>query len=127
MGKKTLYHPVSLHVLRGALEYCDIKIGRLVQTSASLEFNSATYRATITEMPGSVDYRTSRNIANALQECFAQDVTVLSVTSEYNVKTRKVTNTAILFVQTPPEPDHEIPSPREPGVVYADEIGLDEF
>ncbi len=26
-----------------------------------------------------------------------------------------------------PEPDYDIPSPREPGVVYWDEIGFDEW
>lgn len=27
----------------------------------------------------------------------------------------------------PPPPDYDIPSPREPGVIYWDEIGNDEF
>jgi len=97
MGKRTLYHPVSLHVLRGALEYCGIKLGRLVQIGASLEEEKAYYRATIINMPDALRSYPTWDIAKELQECFAQDVTVLSVTSEYHVKRKNHTLTATLL------------------------------
>jgi len=107
MGKRTLYHPVSLHVLRGALEYCGIKLGRLVQIEASLEEKKAYYRATIIDIPDALRSYPTWDIAKELQECFAQDVTVLVVTSEYHVKLEKLILTAILLCDT-----HEV-SPME--------------
>jgi len=98
MGKKTLYNPVSLHVLRGALEYCGIKLGRLVQIGGSPSLETATYRATIVQIPQAMRSFLPSQLANELQECFARDVQILSVRSEYDVKRKKSALTAILFV-----------------------------
>lgn len=77
MGKKTLYHPVSLHVIRGAAEYCGFQFGKIKQRWAVPETQQASYDLEIARMPG--DLATSGTllrIHHDLQECFMDDIEV---------------------------------------------------
>lgn len=79
MGKKTLYHPVSLHVIRGALEYCGFRIGRLKQISADKDWGFAKYEAELVDMPGETRTNSPRELIQALNDCFAYDITCTNV------------------------------------------------
>lgn len=52
MGKKTLYHPVSLYVIRGAFDQHGYVLGRIKQTFCSVERGTASYRIEITSWQG---------------------------------------------------------------------------
>lgn len=83
MGKKTLYHPVSVNVLRGALEFCGITPGRLRQLDSDRETGTATYEMRIEKMPASMARKSTRECAQAIQSCFASDVEVKAYGSEF--------------------------------------------
>jgi len=74
MGKKTLYHPVSLHVIRGAAEYCGFRFGKLTQTASDPTGYSARYIADLVDMPADCKDRALPYILARLNECFAADI-----------------------------------------------------
>lgn len=76
MGKTTLYHPVSLHVIRGAAEYCGWKFSKIHQTDCDKDRKSARYVAEVTTMPKRVWGKTTLIMQNELQECFLDDIRV---------------------------------------------------
>jgi len=79
MGKQTLYHPVSLHVVRGAAEYCGFKFGKLKQVKSDPTGLTATYSAQIVELPKAVKHGNIEYIRQALADCFNADIKVLAV------------------------------------------------
>lgn len=74
MGKTTLYHPVPLSVIRGAVEYCGWKFGRIVQTSSEPTEGWARYTAQITVIPSRVEGTSPMVMLNDLRDCFAADI-----------------------------------------------------
>lgn len=76
MGKVTLYHPVSLHVIRGAAEYCGFQFGKLKQMYADPENLAARYEATIQRVPPEFLDKSNSVIQEALQQCFMDDIRV---------------------------------------------------
>jgi len=76
MGKTTLYHPVSLHVIRGAAEFCGFQFGKLKQLWSDQEALTARYEATIQRIPPHVDQKYTMFIQEALQNCFMDDIRV---------------------------------------------------
>lgn len=79
MGKKTLYHPISLNVIRGALEYCGITPGRITQTSVNSSDLRATYRLNLDRLPPELWARPLDYVSDAVQSCFAADITINKV------------------------------------------------
>jgi hypothetical protein len=79
MGKITLYHPISLTVIRGAALYCNWKIGRIKQTWSDQETTYAEYIMEIVGMPAGMDEHTNKVIAHQFQHCFLDDITVKRV------------------------------------------------
>jgi hypothetical protein len=81
MGKTTRVHPVSLHVLRGAAEYCGFHFGRLRQTKLNLEGTRAWYTAIIVEFPAGMDPDRApvSTMLGALRSCYASDVWVTAL------------------------------------------------
>lgn len=79
MGKTTRFHPVSLHVIRGAAEYCGFKFGKIRQTSFESEAKFAEYEAEITRMPSFLSETGWGVVRRQLQHCFAVDITVENV------------------------------------------------
>ena len=76
MGKTTLYHPLSLHVIRGAAEYCGWKFKHIKQTSSDIDEGWARYTAQIEIMPKEV-WRTSLDtMQQNLQSCFLDDIRI---------------------------------------------------
>jgi hypothetical protein len=76
MGKKTLYHPVSLHVIRGAAEYCGFTFGKLQQLHHFSAKESVRYNATILGVPPGWDLQPMDLMQAQLQECFLDDIRV---------------------------------------------------
>lgn len=76
MGASTKYHPVSLHVIRGAAEYCGWKFGKITQLSGDQERNTARYRAEIEVIPVESQNQTTMIMSNDLDNCFAADIHV---------------------------------------------------
>lgn len=77
MGKTTLYHPISLHVIRGAAEYCGFAFGKLKQLFSNAEEGRAVYSADIIKMPGNLMKEgTLLRIHHDLQECFMDDIRI---------------------------------------------------
>jgi len=76
MGATTLYHPVSLHVIRGAMEYCGWKSGKIQQISSDFASTTARYKLEIADMPKKLSIYGAQIVAKQLQHCFAADITV---------------------------------------------------
>jgi len=74
MGKTTLYHPVSLHVIRGAAEYCGWQFGKIVQLDSDPKRKTARYRAEIAKIAPEVESSPSMVMLNDLDNCFAADI-----------------------------------------------------
>jgi len=79
MGKKTLYHPVSLHVIRGAAEYCGFQFSRLYQRKADPEELTASYIAEIVGIPTDASQWPLWRIFAALTNCFMDDIRVVGI------------------------------------------------
>ncbi len=75
MGKQTLFHPVSLYVIRGSLEACGWKIGRLTQTKLSTDRSVARYVGIIENAPRGMAPDPDLMVQD-MQDCFAADITV---------------------------------------------------
>lgn len=74
MGKTTLFHPVSLLVIRGAADYCGFKFGRIVQTHEDREANYARYTAELKSWPAKWDKSLPVVRLNMLRDCFMNDI-----------------------------------------------------
>jgi hypothetical protein len=96
MGATTLYHPVSLYVIRGAFAFCGVKVGKIQQIVADHEASTASYRVTITEIPQRFFGNGPKGMCEALQSCFAGDVEILSCVWSDSQRDGKQTITAIL-------------------------------
>lgn len=79
MGKTTLYHPVSLNVLRGALEYGGFTVGKFRQHNADREGMYASYEVEIKSWPANLDQISPELLKTHLNNCFASDVDFQSV------------------------------------------------
>jgi len=76
MGKTRRYHPVSLHVIRGAAEYCGWKFSYITQIDCEPERQRARYTAQIELIPKKMFGRSTIEVQNELQECFLDDIRV---------------------------------------------------
>jgi hypothetical protein len=76
MGKTTLFHPVSLHVIRGAAEYCGFKFQKVHQLNSFPADGSARYNVTIVGFPAGWDKKPLDLMQSALQNCFMDDIRV---------------------------------------------------
>jgi len=76
MGKTTLWHPVSLHVIRGAAEYCGFKFEKVHQLNAFPEEGKARYNVTIVAWPKGWNMAPLDLMQSALQNCFMDDIRV---------------------------------------------------
>jgi len=79
MGKITRYHPISLHVVRGAAEYCGFKFGTLKQVKSDPTGLTATYKAQVTVIPKHCKEKSPEYLRFALQDCFNADIKVESL------------------------------------------------
>lgn len=76
MGKTTLWHPIPLHVIRGAVEYCGFKFEKVDQLNVFPERGSARYNVTIVEWPGTWNELPIDVMQTMLQDCFMDDIRV---------------------------------------------------
>lgn len=79
MGKITLYHPVSLHVLRGALMYGGFTVGKFIQHNSNRDLQYATYEVEIKTWPDKIAQVSPELLKVHLNNCFASDVNFLQV------------------------------------------------
>lgn len=79
MGKQTLYHPVSLAIIRGAAEYGGFKLGKMRQTWFDKDRGEASYTTTLESIPQDCQDAPLHAIRKALSGLFASDVDVISV------------------------------------------------
>jgi len=85
MGKYTLFHPVSLNILRGAAEWHGFKLTRINQTILKADRSGARYRVEL-EVPTILLKDSVSSIKDCLQSCFMSDVSVLGL---WHTKTGK--------------------------------------
>jgi len=76
MGATTLYHPISLHVIRGAAEYCGFQFGKLKQLWNDPDLQIARYEATIQQVPATWVNESTMIIQDVLQNCFMDDIRI---------------------------------------------------
>jgi len=79
MGKQTLYHPVPLSVIRGAVEYCSFKFGRIEQKKSAEQSGYAIYQAQVVKFAPGAENISVRQLHRVLQNCFNEEVVVLNV------------------------------------------------
>lgn len=111
MGKTTLYHPVSLHVIRGSLENSGFKASRIKQLGSSKETKWAKYTLNLTKTPRGFSKVSPYDAIKILDGCFSKDITVTSY-SEFRenkkyIMRAKVTRTVVIDVYLDSGPDKE--------------------
>jgi len=74
MGKTTKFHPVSLHVIRGAAEYCGFKFGKIKQKIAHPDRGAAEYTAELVQVPPKYQDMAEAMLLVVLSDCFAADI-----------------------------------------------------
>jgi hypothetical protein len=79
MGKTTLYHPVSLPVIRGAAAYRHFKLGKISQLKSNYELSSASYSVPIVELPYTLPDAPPNVIKAHLDAAMPAEVTVTDV------------------------------------------------
>lgn len=79
MGKTTLFHPVSLNVIRGAAEYGGFRLGKITQMGFDPQTGTARYRTELVHIPSSLRDASNKSLADAFQSLFAADLTVTEV------------------------------------------------
>ena len=95
MGATTLYHPISLHVIRGAAEYCGWRFGRIKQIGVDKALGKARYECQIQEMPRNAINWPVKTLKNQLQHCFMDDIVVERVTAHSNGSAYAVLNVSL--------------------------------
>lgn len=130
MGKTTLYHPISLHVIRGAAEYCGFAFGKIKQLNSNAEEGRAVYTADVLKMPGDLmKTGTLLGIHHDLQECFMDDIRIdwvhMKQSGTWSCKiTVYLKNAADSDVPLIPNPDPTIePIHRENGAMKRSKPG----
>lgn len=96
MGRITCYHPVSLHVIRGAAEYCGFKFGKIKRTKSSITGGTATYIATIEKLPKRVKEASLLAIKQELALCFNADIRVHELRQSSNGRLNATIVTSII-------------------------------
>ncbi len=79
MGKTTLYHPISLNVLRGSAEQGGWRLGKFKQIFALTDAAEAMYRVDILKYPKDLEDLSLAKMKEFLESCFAGDVAVLGI------------------------------------------------
>ena len=79
MGAKTGYHPVSLHVIRGAMEYMGFKAGKIKKIAEFPESEKAVYSMWIEKSPNGSDTWPLKTWRKQLQHCFMDDIRVTTI------------------------------------------------
>ncbi len=79
MGKKTLYHPVGLYVLRGAAELMGFDLGDIRQIQFDPESQTAFYTVQLRKIPYTLRKKHPKAVKDAFNECFSTDVMVHSI------------------------------------------------
>lgn len=89
MGKQTLFHPVSLAIIRGAAEYGGFKLGKLRQQSYDLDANVAYYQTTVLSLPEDCKANPIE-IRGRLNDLYSRDVlfTIVRINSDGRVTAR---------------------------------------
>lgn len=101
MGKKTLFHPVSLNVIRGALNFCGVTTGRLTQKWYDSVTNEAGYTVVIDKLPTDMRGLDSYALQRKLDSCFATDIRVVGVTMRSSATLARTVVLAHLIAQCP--------------------------
>jgi hypothetical protein len=76
MGKVTRFHPISLHVIRGAAEYGGFRFGLIHQLNSLPDLLCARYEAVIMQVPEGYQDLALDLLQSALQDCFMDDICV---------------------------------------------------
>jgi len=79
MGKRVLFHPVGLFVIRGALEKAGFGVGRLRQVGLSPDSRHAKYTTEVTFKPFRNQGWLPRDVQIAMHDSFSNDVSVTKV------------------------------------------------
>jgi hypothetical protein len=120
MGKTTLYHPISLLVIRGALDQCGVKCGRIHQTAHNKSRLSSWYDIEIVSTPESLDSLPFKQWAKAFQDCFAADITVIDLTAKLDATKHAFRITLSIYVTLMPD------KPLERAIEAPDWLNADE-
>jgi len=124
MGKTTLYHPVSLHVIRGSLDYGGFQLGRIRQIFASPETGEAVYAAEVVVCPKGFTAKTPQQQIKLLNSYFASDIRVVNIATRYSGKRKS--GKLIVTIETFLRPAVDLRAPGEAQpllVVEAEPVG----
>jgi len=119
MGKTTRHHPVSLHVVRGAVEYCGFKFGSLKQIKSDPTGMTALYRAEVVIVPPRCKDKSPEFLRFALQDCFNADIKVLGLSW---ASSGKITATIRTMIYKDPD-NLALPAPEIEPLEFASKKG----
>jgi hypothetical protein len=81
MPVATLYHPISLYVIRGSMIHNGWKPGRISQMHSNSDRGTAYYRLTINVVPKALSQKSGTVLKEALQKCFMDDIYVVDLST----------------------------------------------
>lgn len=79
MGKATLYHPVSLTVIRAAAIKCDWRFGKIKQLEANEDRFEARYIGEVDLNQKGYILVDKKALIQQVQDCFAEDVEITDI------------------------------------------------
>jgi hypothetical protein len=76
MGKTTLYHPISLQMIRGIAQQNGLYLGRISQVFADRDLEVARYRASIAISAGPINWAKypPKNIKRMFNQMYLDDI-----------------------------------------------------
>ncbi len=74
MPASTLFHPVSIYVIRGSLIHCGFTPGRLSQLGCNQTLGTARYRIAITKVPKQERDASPARMKKLINDCFVDDI-----------------------------------------------------
>lgn len=114
MGKTTLYHPVSLHVIRGALDYGGFAVGRIRQVWANRETGMAGYVCELVKAPKGFMAQSPRNQVDQLNGLFSNDITVTHIATCYGGRPRRRATNIRIETALHPNSDPHLHGEKQP-------------
>ncbi len=79
MPTTSLFHPISLYVIRGSLIHCGWTPGRISQLACNMTNGTARYRVAITKVPKQEKDASPSRMKTLLNNCFMEDIEVTEV------------------------------------------------
>ena len=114
MPKTTLYHPVSIYVIRGSFDYSEFGIGRLRQIWSNQSLGQAGYVAELTSCPKGFLSKSIKGQLEAINRIFASDIQVTGIVTRMTLRGKSHRIQISIQTYAHPNSDPHLPGEIQP-------------